>query len=576
MGILRPLIVVSMVALAAAPGVQAQQLGGVGGGPSQTFLTNLPSYDINRTLGTSWGYTMGSQFARGASPAEASYLAAHGIETSYWVDAYRPLAFLEPGMGPGLGPLVGLKLRTIESLSFEKRGRFAKLHETTLALAERIRKVDEASLAQVNIGFRQFMFPLPLTDLQQFGYGFFSRTDLVGAGAVKPEAFLAPFTDEIQRSLGEQRFLDATQALLAGRALPEGMAIDQFYDPQLAALANFLFNNGKYAGAGEAWAVLVERDSANATASRGLAISLLAVGQMRKAATEARRSLTLMRGWPDKVKIAGSNLQDIFPNPQDLANIRQELEAQLAKQPGDRDLGFIMAYVDLFHGNWGAAEDRLAKLAADDEVARGLLAVMKRGDVAQSIRRPAQSALRRVAEELTGLEEAPMTPEARAKLIAALRSGATGYEDNMRVGDFRFFMGDFTEASEAYRAAHKAKPEDAFALFALAHVAFANSEYRQAARYLDAALAIEPGWGLFEFRIQEFYGDKTEYERQLKDLERLVELRPSQTEMKFLLAYIYYFSGRYSEATALLTDVIRLDPRLEKANYFLRLARLQG
>jgi tetratricopeptide (TPR) repeat protein len=486
------------------------------------------------------------------------------------------MAFLEPGVGPGLGPLVGLKLRTIDSLSFEKRGRFARLRETTLALAERIRKIDETSLAEVNLGFRQFMFPLPLTDLQQFGYGFFSRMDMVGAGSVNAEAFLAPFTDEIQRSLGEQRFLDATQALLAGRALPEGMAIDQFYDPQLAALANFLFNNGKYAGAGEAWAVLVERDATNSTASRGLAISLLATGQVRKAATEVRRSLTLMRGWPDKVKIAGSNLQDVLPSSQDLVNIRQELEAQLAKQPNDADLAFMMAYVDLFHGNWPAAEERLTKLAATDEVARGLLAVLKRGDVAQSVRRPAQSALRRVAEELTGLEEAPMTPEARGKLIAALRSGATGYEDNMRVGDFRFFMGDFTQASEAYRVAHKAKPEDAFALFALTHAAFANGEYRQAARYLDAALAIEPNWGLFEFRIQEFYGDKTEYERQLKDLERLVEIRRNQTDFKFLLAYIYYFSGRYSAATSLLTDVVRLAPTFEKANYFLRLARLQG
>jgi tetratricopeptide (TPR) repeat protein len=95
-------------------------------------------------------------------------------------------------------------------------------------------------------------------------------------------------------------------------------------------------------------------------------------------------------------------------------------------------------------------------------------------------------------------------------------------------------------------------------------------------QYLKSALAIETNWGLYEFRLQEFYGDAGEYQRHLKGLERQVDLRPRLADMKFLLAYIYYFSGRYADASSLLAEVVRMDPKFEQANYFLRLARLQG
>ena len=566
-----------LAVLGLAPAATAQQgTRSVGGGPSTQFNTNLPSYGINQTLGGNVGFTTADRFMRGPSEAAASYLYQGGMQINLMTGGWRPPTMADLAVGPGLGPLVGLKFRTIDSLNFERRARFAKLRETTLALAERIRHADEASLGQVSLGFRQFMFPFPILDQPSCGYGFFSRLDLVGGGSVDPESLLGPFTQEVQQSLGEARFLDAAQAMLLGRPLPQGMAIDQFYDTQVAALGNYLFNNGKYADAATAWAVLVERDATNATAARALGLCLLAGNQMKRAAAQLRRSLALAPGWPDNLRVAGSNLQDVFPQAKDLVAIRDELKAQLAKQPDDPDLNFLQGFVDLFHGNWTAAEERLSRLGAADEVARGLVARLKGQGVADTVRRPAQSALRRAAEELTGLEEPAMSPEARERLVAVLRAGPSTYEDYMRLGDFRFFMGDFTQAGEAYRAAHKAKPEDPFALFALVHGCFANGEYRQASRYLVSAMALEPNWGLYEFRLQEFYGDAGEYHRQVKDLTRQLELRSGGTELRFLLAYVYYFSGRYGDAADLLSGVLRIEPSFSQANTLLRLARLQG
>ena len=572
-GIMKPVLGCLMVLLAAQA---AWGQRGVGGGPSQSFLSNLPSGRINRTLGGIYGgYATANRFSSRPSGGGASYLASPNVGVNLMMNTSQPASLSGRGVGPGLGPLVGLKFRSIDSLSFDKRARFSKLHETTLALAEKIREADQASLSQVSVSFRQFMFPLPLQDQPTLGYGFFSRLDLVGA-ARTGEAFLSPFTQEVQQSLGEKRFLDAAQALLFGRPLPEGMALDQFYDPQLAALGNFLFNRTRYAAAQQAWEILVQRNAASATASRGLALCLLATGQTKKAAAEVRRSLTLMPGWPEKTRIVGSNFGDVFPGAEDITGIRDELQVQLAKAPDDLDLNFLMAFLDLFQGNLAAARERLGKVAAADSVAKALLAVIDRGGVADSVKRPAEAAPRRAAAEWTGLEEPSLSPQARAQLIAALKAGPTTYQDQMRVGDFRFFMGDFTLAGEAYRAAHKMKPDDPFALFALAHACYANGEYKQAVRNLEAALALEPNWGLYEFRLQEFYGDRAEYARHLKDVESQAQLRPRAADMKFLLAYVYYFSGRFADAADVLAQVLELDPNFAGANYFLRLARLQG
>jgi len=341
-------------------------------------------------------------------------------------------------------------------------------------------------------------------------------------------------------------------------------------------MGNYLFNNGRYQAAGQAWDVLAARDPGNATACRAAGLCLLGSRQFSRAAEVLRRSLTMADGWPATARITGSNLQDVFRDPRTLADVRAELDAQLVKVPADADLNFLAAFLDVFEGRWDEAGKRLADMAAADPVMKGLADVLARGAATETVRQPVDTALRRVTEAMTGLEEPGLTPEARQQLIAALRDGPKTYEDHMRLGDFHFFMSDFTQASEAYRAAHKMRPEDAFALFALTHAAFANGEYRQAARYVQKALAIEPNWGLFEFRMDEFYGDPSEFDRHVKNLERQVELRPQAADLKFLLAYVYYFSGRYSDAADQLAAVLRLEPGFEKAIQFLRLARLQG
>ena len=564
-----------LLALAAVAGTVYGQgaLRSVGRGPSHNFLRRLPSYDIERTLGRRNYFTTAGDLQASIPPQRTSYLATRGIVTSLRRSPWQPAGIRD--LAPGRKPAGLDVVRSIASLDFKKRGRFARLKETVLALAERAREKEEPSLGQMSFGFRQFMYPLPLVDRPEIGYGFFSRTDLVGGGTVDPSVFLDPFTEDVQKSLGQDAFLDLMESLLGNRPPPGGPDFEALYDTQLAALANYLFNNGRYNWAGEAWKVLTERDRTNAAAARGYGLALLAQRRLRPAAQELKRSFRVARGWPDEMMIVGSNLQDVVPNPQVLSDVRDEIRAQLEKKT-DADLVFLLAFLDVFQGRWDHAKEHLAGLPPDDAVAKGLLGILERGAVDASVRKPIASNVRRLAGEITGLEEPVLTPQERAKLAKALREGPDSYKDYMRVGDFRFFMGEFTQAGEAYRHAHKVSPEDPYALFALVHASFANGEFRQASRYLDKALAVEPDWALFEFRLQEFYGDYEEYERHLKNLERQVELRPDSARLKFLLAYVYYFSGRFADATDLLAQVLRMEPGFAKADYFLRLARLQG
>ncbi|MCX5685829.1 MAG: hypothetical protein NT049_19410, partial [Planctomycetota bacterium] len=140
-------VVAAAMLLAPAQGAWAQGLGGVGGGPSTSFESGLPTNNINRTLsGSAGGYTTSARFFERPAPGQASYLAAPGIDVDLMSTTYRPATFYDLAVGPGLAPLVGLKFRSIDSMNFANRARFAKLHETTLALAEKIREVDQSSL----------------------------------------------------------------------------------------------------------------------------------------------------------------------------------------------------------------------------------------------------------------------------------------------------------------------------------------------------------------------------------------------------------------------------------------------
>jgi len=146
----------------------------------------------------------------------------------------------------------------------------------------------------------------------------------------------------------------------------------------------------------------------------------------------------------------------------------------------------------------------------------------------------------------------------------------------MNRGDFYFFMGSYTKADEAYGTAAGLEPDNVIPKFAECHAAFANGEYSFATKKLKEGLLGEPNIGLYNFRLEEFYSDRKDLDRRLRDLEHLAQLRSDDLDKRFLLAYIYYFDGRYKEAAGLLSRLLAAEPDFEMASHLLKLARLQG
>jgi len=543
----------------------------------QTILGrgSLPSTRLGDNIGS---VTSSSQFTRRTSGGAPSGLLA----SRFGVNPAR--------IGGGLSPtkldlsalhpeLVGLRLRSLESFALSQRARFANLQVGSLELSAMLGSERLAGSDDLSQSFFQFVFPFGLRDKpQEYDYGYYCLACLQRGYITDPQLFLSEFSEEAQETIADKRLLQAVAAMFRNGKLPEGQSLDEFYDSQLAAMGNYLFSNRRYRAAAEVWVLLARRDATSSVFAQAAGQSLFAARQFEPASEHLRRSLVLAKKWKtEKFKIFGVNLQDVFSNAEDLAEARATLEAALLKAPKDNSLQFLMAYIDLFHGLWEQADKRLTSLAAGgDEVATELLKVKKDGRISPMIRRPMRTDGTMTRGEFQQLaSRAKLTQEERKALVEAVKNPRT-FQDYMNRGDFNFFLGSYTKAAEAYASAAGLEPDDVIPKFAECHAAFANGEYSYATKKLKEGLLLEPNIGLYNFRLEEFYGDRKDLDRRLRDLEHLVQLRSDDLNKRFLLAYIYYFDGRYKDAAGLLSRLLAAEPDFEMAGNLLKLARLQS
>jgi len=560
---------------------------------------------------------LGSSFY--TSPTTAAQFSVRGGGT----EPTGPLAVgfaMRPGsLGGGFGPsrfelasiksdLAGLRLRTLESASLAKRARFSTMQQVSLELAGMVAGEKVARPIDMRRAFYQFIFPFGLRDKSaEYGYGYFCLGCLNRALVKDPERFLAEFTEETQGALADEQFVKAAAAMARDGRLPEGQRFDQFYDSQLAAMGNYLFSNRRYAAAVEVWSLLARRDATSSMFALAAGQSLFAARQFEAASDELRRSLTLSPHWPKaaaakaaqpaappapgpaatpesnktpeapapQFRITGANLQNIYADPGDLAEARMNLEGLLQTDKANKKLQFLMAYIDLFHGLWDRAQTRLQALAPEDEVARQLLGALTGGRVAEAIQRPFAEDELLTAEDVANLTTDVLLSATERRAIAEAVMNPKSYQDYMNRGDYYFFMGAYVRANQSYAAAAKLEPQNAVALFAEAHAAFANAEFSYAALKLKEALRMQPNWGLFNFRLEEFFGSRKDMDKRVQDLEHLIELRPGDSDARLLLGYVCYFDGRYNDAAQLLGQAC-VSPNYQMAEHLLKLARLQS
>ncbi len=537
-------------------------------------VSNRPSERLGRDIGP---VTSGSQFSGRSSGAPEGPLAARfNVDPSRLGGGYAVPRF---SLNRSQTALAGMRLRTLESLSLARRARFSGLQQVSLELAARLKDQGLVRPSNVSESFFQFVFPFGLQEKPvEVGYGFFSRETLTHGLVDDPEKILADFTSEAQDVISDDAFLEIVASMYSSGQPGEGRTLEDLYDSQLAAMGNYLFSNGKFTEAAEVWTVLAKRDPSNSLFAQAAALSLFAAGEMGQASSAARASLLEAPGWGTaEFHIVGANLQNVFATAEQLGKARAALEAELAASPANEDLQFLMAYVDLLHGLWDRSSERLSVLQSKgDKVAAELLTVVRQKRVDDSVRRPLMpdAALTAADVQRSG-RNLELSPAERARLAEAVLRPKS-YEDYMSRGDFYFFMGNYPQASQAYAEAARLKPDDIIAKFARAHAAVANAEYSYASRLLQEALAAEPNWGLYNFRLEEFFGNRQDLDRRIRDLEHMAEIRSSTPGIRFLLGYVYYFDGQYVQAADLLAPVVEGPHGIKAAEPLLRLSRLQG
>ncbi|MBN2582306.1 MAG: hypothetical protein JXL80_04500 [Planctomycetes bacterium] len=537
--------------------------------------SSLPSERLGQNIGS---VTSSSQFtSRASGGAPTGLLAARfGVSPSRFGGRLSPTNL---DMGQLRPELVGRRLRSLESFALGERARFAELQRGSLELGLMLGDEKMVRPDDLRQSFFQFVFPFGLRDKpEQYYYGYYCLSCLQRGYIKDPASFLSEFSEETQETIANKPFLDTTAAVFRTGQPAEDQSLDALYDSQLAAMGNYLFSNRRYKAAAQVWSILATRDPTSSLFAQAAGQSLFASQQYAEASRLLRRSLTTAHNWgSDEFRIGGVNLQDLYHDPSDLAEARQVLELALLKTPSDEGLQFLMAYIDLFHGLWDRADGRLTSLAAGgDKEAAELLKVLRADHIVPWMKYPMSVDGKMSAAEFEQLtNHIELSLEERKALVESI-TNPQRVEDYMNRGDFYFFMGSYPMAAEAYAKAARMDPGNAVAKFAESHAAFANGEYLYAAKKLREGLELEPDFGLYNFRLEEFYSDRADLDRRLRDLEHLTKLRPDDVEKQFLLGYVYYFDGRYTESANILLQVLTASPQYDVARNLLKLARLQS
>ena len=117
----------------------------------------------------------------------------------------------------------------------------------------------------------------------------------------------------------------------------------------------------------------------------------------------------------------------------------------------------------------------------------------------------------------------------------------------MRSAEQYLKEGKYYRAADTYTLASIYKPNDPLAYAGKSHALFAAGEYMTSALFLSRALNIFPEYAQFKIDIVAMVGDRDKLEGRIRDIKQWIE-RSDSGKLQFLLAYVYYQTGRIDEA----------------------------
>jgi hypothetical protein len=116
-------------------------------------------------------------------------------------------------------------------------------------------------------------------------------------------------------------------------------------------------------------------------------------------------------------------------------------------------------------------------------------------------------------------------------------------------GKQAFAAQEYGRAERLFQHATRKETQAPLGYFLLAQAQFALAKYEEAMHSIQAGLQLQADWPKSDFRLEALYGPhRGDFQEQLDHLRQLVNQKPSEPALLFVLAYELWFAGRQEEA----------------------------
>ena len=153
-------------------------------------------------------------------------------------------------------------------------------------------------------------------------------------------------------------------------------------------------------------------------------------------------------------------------------------------------------------------------------------------------------------DEFERMSRAEIAAEARRVMgpHASLESLSDAkFNEHIRVAQEHLQAGRYYQAADSFSLAAVYKPDHPAVLSGKSHALFAAGEYMSSALFLSRALAAYPEYLRVDVDLTTLVGGQDKMARRLADIEQWYA-RSGSGELQFLLSYVYYRTGRLTEA----------------------------
>ncbi|MCA9322517.1 MAG: hypothetical protein KDB53_17375 [Planctomycetes bacterium] len=134
-----------------------------------------------------------------------------------------------------------------------------------------------------------------------------------------------------------------------------------------------------------------------------------------------------------------------------------------------------------------------------------------------------------------------------------------GYDELLAWGEESLFNGDFLSAAEAFRRAMIQRREDDYPKFQLGLALFAAAKYDESTTALEMGLDQNPAWLHRRFSLADAFSSPAIFQGRVEALERHLIQVENDGPARFLLGYVYYFSGNLFGARSVLKALSETD-----------------